>query len=557
MADVFISYAREDGRVAHDLAALLERAGFSVWWDPELRAGAAFAEEIERELERASIVLVLWSGHSIRSKWVADEAEFAARNGKLLPALLEAVEPPLGFRQYQALAMGDPREPAVFARLVESIEQFRPELRHRGAAARHGVPGAVRLRALLRRASRQFGRRAKFLAGPAALGAAAAAAILAYSEMQRRNLDAEAATLTDRLVEGFDNPGPAQVDAVGAAMRGLVRGADQGPALELLKEGKVGDALAEIEERSERLAAAGAPASERVEALKLIGAIAFYSDTQKAIAAYRAAYDLAPKDPVVLGQLGDLHLQVNDPEVAYAFFVALDETAAALPHGDRRRYALAAKIGVGRAFLYLHRWSDAEAILLEARAQAQAMNARMEEAIILEKLGAAKFSAGDLAPAYQYQSQALVIARATGDLHSEGRALQILGKIAKERGDPAAAEAHYVKAGEVFASIGDRKNEAINRLNLGELAVMRNDDAAAAAYFEESTRIARAGGYWSVLGFAHEAWAQSLRRNGDAAGGCAQLRLALAAFRGAPFPEPGSVSRLEQAIGAACAAGGP
>jgi len=68
MADIFISYANEDRERAGRLANALESCGWSVWWDRKIIAGQAFDEAIERELETAKCVVVLWSRNSIASE---------------------------------------------------------------------------------------------------------------------------------------------------------------------------------------------------------------------------------------------------------------------------------------------------------------------------------------------------------------------------------------------------------------------------------------------------------------------------------------------------------
>ena len=101
MARVFLSYDREDTDRARPIAVALEKAGHSVWWDRHIRSGTQFSQEIDEALKRAEAVVVLWSDESIGSPWVRDEAAVGRDSGKLVPALIDAVDPPLGFRQYQ------------------------------------------------------------------------------------------------------------------------------------------------------------------------------------------------------------------------------------------------------------------------------------------------------------------------------------------------------------------------------------------------------------------------------------------------------------------------
>ena len=107
MTDIFISYARDDQDKAQALAAELTRSGYAVWWDQHIGAGADFAQDIERELTAAKVVIVLWTAAAAQSHWVKDEADSAQRRGVLVPLKFDANEPPLGFRQFQTIDFSD------------------------------------------------------------------------------------------------------------------------------------------------------------------------------------------------------------------------------------------------------------------------------------------------------------------------------------------------------------------------------------------------------------------------------------------------------------------
>jgi len=112
MADIFISYSREDRDTVTVLAAALEAQGYSVWWDHNLSAGGRFVAEIEAQLDAARVVLVVWSKSSVQSMWVADEANVGLERDILVPVVIDGVRPKLGFRQIQSIDLGD-REDAA------------------------------------------------------------------------------------------------------------------------------------------------------------------------------------------------------------------------------------------------------------------------------------------------------------------------------------------------------------------------------------------------------------------------------------------------------------
>ncbi len=97
MADIFLSYNREDLATAKRFAEGLEAEGLSVWWDVDLRSGEHYDKVTEQALKDAKAVVVLWSKRSVDSRWVRAEATMADRKGTLLPAMIEPCERPIMF----------------------------------------------------------------------------------------------------------------------------------------------------------------------------------------------------------------------------------------------------------------------------------------------------------------------------------------------------------------------------------------------------------------------------------------------------------------------------
>lgn len=107
MSDIFISYKREEQDKARQLADALEKQGWSVWWDPKLRAGEHFDDVIQKALQEARCVIVLWSKRSVQSRYVKDESSYALRRGKLVPVTIEDVELPFRFEVIHTLSLAD------------------------------------------------------------------------------------------------------------------------------------------------------------------------------------------------------------------------------------------------------------------------------------------------------------------------------------------------------------------------------------------------------------------------------------------------------------------
>lgn len=102
MADVFISYSREDRARSDQIAQALQQAGVDVFWDNEIPPGQTWADYIEDKLVGCKAVLVLWSAASTRSQWVREEARMGRDKSKLIPVLLDDSPAPFGFGEVQA-----------------------------------------------------------------------------------------------------------------------------------------------------------------------------------------------------------------------------------------------------------------------------------------------------------------------------------------------------------------------------------------------------------------------------------------------------------------------
>lgn len=75
--DVFISYSSKDRPFAQKLAKALEQQGISVWIDREdIRAGIKWSSAIQEGLDQSSVIVIIISHDSMRSKNVEDEWQY-------------------------------------------------------------------------------------------------------------------------------------------------------------------------------------------------------------------------------------------------------------------------------------------------------------------------------------------------------------------------------------------------------------------------------------------------------------------------------------------------
>lgn len=104
MADVFISYKREEIAWAARVGRALSEEGFSAFYDLDddgIHAGEEWDKRLEKELADAKCCVVLWSSASTQSPNVRSEARRANNRGILVPAKINACQAPLGLDALQ------------------------------------------------------------------------------------------------------------------------------------------------------------------------------------------------------------------------------------------------------------------------------------------------------------------------------------------------------------------------------------------------------------------------------------------------------------------------
>lgn len=110
MADLFVSYKRTDRAAVERIATALRGLGFDVWFDASLSAGESFADEIQREVQAAKVILVCWSLEAVESRWVKAETQIGFGKDNLVSTQVSGPDtliPPVPFN---SIHMEDLRE---------------------------------------------------------------------------------------------------------------------------------------------------------------------------------------------------------------------------------------------------------------------------------------------------------------------------------------------------------------------------------------------------------------------------------------------------------------
>ena len=102
---IFISFKSEEREVASRLKTALTESGFKVWWQEEIQCGHEWHGEIDKAIEGAAAIVVLWSLGSMESVWVKHEASQAIAKHIYAPVRIEVMEIESPYNRIQATDM--------------------------------------------------------------------------------------------------------------------------------------------------------------------------------------------------------------------------------------------------------------------------------------------------------------------------------------------------------------------------------------------------------------------------------------------------------------------
>lgn len=123
MGDVFLSYARKDEAAARVIRSRLAESGFAISGGQDILPGEAFTAALQRMMDKASAVVLLWSADSAASPWVEAEVKLALKawaRDALVVAALDETPLPAGLRDQVAVSRSASASIEDFAGRVRS-----------------------------------------------------------------------------------------------------------------------------------------------------------------------------------------------------------------------------------------------------------------------------------------------------------------------------------------------------------------------------------------------------------------------------------------------------
>lgn len=127
--EVFVSYSHHDREIVRQIVASLEKAGFRVYWDQSNIPGDTWDAKLDKALDRATCVVVIWSNNSVNSKFVRAEALKALERNILVAARIDQAGFPVPFNVIQTADLRILQPALMGGKLSEQqIRSYRAEM---------------------------------------------------------------------------------------------------------------------------------------------------------------------------------------------------------------------------------------------------------------------------------------------------------------------------------------------------------------------------------------------------------------------------------------------
>jgi hypothetical protein len=97
---IFIAYSHKQKHLAQELDELLRTNGKAVFWDTKIKAGAVWRQTIQKALEDATHVIVIWTIDAASSDEVEREVSYALAKRKTIVPILSKDLPELPYHLY-------------------------------------------------------------------------------------------------------------------------------------------------------------------------------------------------------------------------------------------------------------------------------------------------------------------------------------------------------------------------------------------------------------------------------------------------------------------------
>jgi hypothetical protein len=122
---IFIAYSRKQRTMAQSVYDMLIRNGKAVFWDAKIKAGATWRQTIQKALDDATHLIVIWTPEAAESDEVEREVSYALAERKVIVPILSKEIPKLPYHLHGLHYIVLEEDLSKFeAELLKAIAQF-------------------------------------------------------------------------------------------------------------------------------------------------------------------------------------------------------------------------------------------------------------------------------------------------------------------------------------------------------------------------------------------------------------------------------------------------